>query len=262
MFLAKPKSRKTHSVDLKRRPPKSLPWPLSCGKSPSLSTPAFSVRGSGPQGLRRPRFSFFRFTCQTPRNLAAPSPANARAAETPRIRHGHKIMAGCSFTVNSEGLRRRAIAPKRAARREVYIGFRSRHCQRPRRQNERCEFVDEAAIFTGSEAARQSRGTTQRSAWIGLFTHLAPHCGHIPPPFFAQSCRGRRNAGKRQRQLTFQPRRSGRLIGPPRGSFCAFSQGVNQDLSGCRTWLRIRKVAGCDGPSAIATAGDGGLGPS
>jgi len=28
---------------------------------------AFSVRGSGPQGLRRPRFSFFRFTCQTAR---------------------------------------------------------------------------------------------------------------------------------------------------------------------------------------------------
>ena len=35
---------------------------------------AFSVRGSGPQGLRRPRFSFFRFTCQTARNLAVPLP--------------------------------------------------------------------------------------------------------------------------------------------------------------------------------------------
>jgi len=34
---------------------------------------AFSFRGSGPQGLRRPRFSFFRFTCQTSRSLTAPS---------------------------------------------------------------------------------------------------------------------------------------------------------------------------------------------
>ena len=34
-------------------------------KARTLSGQTFSVRGSGPQGLRRPRFSFFRFTCQT-----------------------------------------------------------------------------------------------------------------------------------------------------------------------------------------------------
>jgi len=151
-------------------------------KKPSLSYQAFSVRGSGPQGLRRPRFSFFRFTCQTPRNLAAPPPANARAAETPRIRHGHKIMAGCSFTVNSEGLRRRAIAPKRAARRRVYIGFGRRHCQRPHRQNARCEFVDEAAIFTASAAARQSPGAVQRLAAMSFgaaCAALRPHSSAV-----------------------------------------------------------------------------------
>ena len=176
-------------------------------------------------------------------------------------------MAGCSFTVNSEGLRRRAIAPKRAARHEVYIVFRSRHCQRPRRQNERCEFVDEAAIFTGSEAARQSRGTTQRPAWIGLFTHLAPHCGHIPPPFFAQSCRGRRNAGKRQRQLTFsastvrsvdraaagivlrlQSRRQSRLVRVPDLVTNSESRGMrrtecDRDCGGRWSWTKLDYAA-------------------
>jgi len=30
-------------------------------------------RGSGPQGLRRPRFSFFLFTCQTARDHGGPT---------------------------------------------------------------------------------------------------------------------------------------------------------------------------------------------
>ena len=38
-----------------------------------FSTQACASAKSGPRGLRRPRFSFFRFTCQTARNLAAPS---------------------------------------------------------------------------------------------------------------------------------------------------------------------------------------------
>jgi len=91
---------------------------------------AFPVRGSGPQGLRRPRFSFFRFTCQTSRSLRAPplplrdAPAwgaacKGRAAETRTsvmaiLDHGRML----GHRVNSEGLRGRAIAPRRAARRE------------------------------------------------------------------------------------------------------------------------------------------------
>jgi hypothetical protein len=45
-------------VDLKRRPPKSRPDRTTGPET----APAV---GDGPQGLRRPRFSFFRFTCQT-----------------------------------------------------------------------------------------------------------------------------------------------------------------------------------------------------
>ena len=52
-------------VDLKRRPPKSRP------AAPPSKTHV-SARGRGPQGLRRPRFSFFRFTCQTARDRVAP----------------------------------------------------------------------------------------------------------------------------------------------------------------------------------------------
>jgi hypothetical protein len=48
-------------VDLKRRPPKSRPDRAAGPKQ----APAVD---HGPQGLRRPRFSFFRFTCQTARN--------------------------------------------------------------------------------------------------------------------------------------------------------------------------------------------------
>jgi hypothetical protein len=53
-------------VDLKRRPPKSRP-----------AAPFEDIRlhsGRGAQGLRRPRFSFFRFTCQTARDQGGPAP--------------------------------------------------------------------------------------------------------------------------------------------------------------------------------------------
>ena len=46
-----------------RVPPKSLPT------APFVDC---STRGHGPQGPRRPRFSFFRFTCQTARDQGGP----------------------------------------------------------------------------------------------------------------------------------------------------------------------------------------------
>jgi hypothetical protein len=72
-------------VDLKRVPPKCLVRP------PPESKTSVLVRGSGPQGLRRPRFSFFLFTCQTARGPGGPrSPVNRRAVEAfrPRQRSG------------------------------------------------------------------------------------------------------------------------------------------------------------------------------
>jgi hypothetical protein len=93
--------RHDHSVDLKRRPPKSLPTVLR---------EQFPDRESGPQGLRRPRFSFFRFTCQTTRDPEGPRlpfPHRGRqgigSRRSSHIRLGLSS-AGCS-PLDSEGLR-------------------------------------------------------------------------------------------------------------------------------------------------------------
>jgi hypothetical protein len=119
---------KFKSVDLKRRPPKSLPWPPRFRRRRT-----FSVRGSGPQGLRRPRFSFFRFTCQTARNrdgsvVPTPAPKGSGAGDARTsdmaIAHGRMI-----HRINSEGLRGRAIAPRGGASKRPYIGFSPRYCQ-------------------------------------------------------------------------------------------------------------------------------------
>ena len=75
---------------------------------------AFSVRGSGPQGLRRPRFSFFRFTCQTAREPHGPHfPANWKADEA----KASEPYRGLILAKSEELLRTRHRARKRTARR-------------------------------------------------------------------------------------------------------------------------------------------------
>src|SRR6476661_2734168 len=44
----------------------------------------FPIQGGGPQGLRRPRFSFFRFTCQTARGSRG-SPLPGEPREPPKL---------------------------------------------------------------------------------------------------------------------------------------------------------------------------------
>ena len=77
-----------------------------------------SARGRGPQGPRRPRFSFFRFTCQTARDQGDPLPGGpeSRRNPTPPTEIG-----GWSPNI-SEELRGRAIAPRR--RRTVWGVYR------------------------------------------------------------------------------------------------------------------------------------------
>jgi hypothetical protein len=103
---------------------------VSSGRAISRRRQAFSDRGSGPQGLRRPRFSFFRFTCQTARDpCGSRSPKRRGAAEAQDFRHdrtpGHTA---------GEELRRRAIAPKSGRRAVVGAlygrGHRVVNCQR------------------------------------------------------------------------------------------------------------------------------------
>ena len=99
---------KRPSVDLKRRPPKSLPGRLRA---------RFTRAKSGPQGPRRPRFSFFRFTCQT---------AGTPAHSTRRREHGHEHGRMLGHRVDSEGLRGRAIAPRRRRTQEDLYRVRLR----------------------------------------------------------------------------------------------------------------------------------------
>jgi hypothetical protein len=95
-----------HSVDLKRRPPKSLP-------TASPSWDCSHDRGHGPQGLRRPRFSFFRFNCQTARDpRRSPYPSEfQKASKPPAADLGRKLC----HRIISEELRRRAFAPSGGA---------------------------------------------------------------------------------------------------------------------------------------------------
>jgi len=154
---------------------------------------AFSVRGSGPQGLRRPRFSFFRFTCQTSRSLATPSPVTP---EPPKPAHPTwpRGWPDDSPYENSEGLRGRVIAPRRRRVQRPYIGFGSRHCQPPTSQNTYFDSTTQVRrpLCTAHETDGPSASQTLqiRPSNPGL----APHCGHIPPPFLRNSRRGMRNA--------------------------------------------------------------------
>jgi hypothetical protein len=119
-------------------------------------------------------------------------PAICRSRRSPHIRHGQEP-AGCSFhRENSEGLRRRAIAPKRRRRaKKGYIVFAPGCCQPFGRRKNALWIVHWAANFAGPNSVfRRPR---------------SPHCGHIPPPFFALSYRGVAPRGKRRHLLRFQP---------------------------------------------------------
>jgi hypothetical protein len=108
-------------VDLKRRPPKSRPDRAAEPKQAS----AF---GDGPQGLRRPRFSFFRFTCQTaegpvkvPFSSLLPLAANGRDGRQEPPKSTHPTEPDAVHRVISEGLRRRAVAQAAARQEGLYI---------------------------------------------------------------------------------------------------------------------------------------------
>jgi hypothetical protein len=90
--------RELNGVDLKRVPPKSRPAAPHGRNHPLAWIVPYVLRGS--QGLRRPRFSFFRFTCQTAwdRN---PVSGHARdfAKQTPSVRtDGYSLLSVKSFS--------------------------------------------------------------------------------------------------------------------------------------------------------------------
>jgi len=113
-------------VDQKRRPPKSL--------SDRTSTPDKPKRGQAqdqrrsPQGLRRPRFSFFQFTCQTAREQAC-SPTQWQAKGPSKHQSSRQQSEALShWSVRSfEGASSRRQAGGDAVCR--YIGFARGRCQ-------------------------------------------------------------------------------------------------------------------------------------
>jgi hypothetical protein len=86
-----------------------------------------STRGGGPQGPRRPRFSFFRFTCQTARDRGVPLSGSPGEPSKPKP----PTEIGCWSPNISEELRRRVIAPRRRRTVFAYIGRRRGDCQQP-----------------------------------------------------------------------------------------------------------------------------------
>ena len=180
---------------------------------------AFPVRGSGPQGLRRPRFSFFRFTCQTSRSLRAPplplrdAPAwgaacKGRAAETRTsvmaiLDHGRML----GHRVNSEGLRGRAIAPRRAARREGVYSLAWTALSTAAPPKSPLWIVGRKLARKRGPAKSANFGRELRRSKLAPGHYPVPaagagpwsHCGHIPQAFF--TFRGVEHVAKSRRQV-------------------------------------------------------------
>jgi hypothetical protein len=159
---------------------------------------AFSVRGSGPQGLRRPRFSFFRFTCQTSRSLTTPSPVH-RSRRSPHIRHGHGA-GRMIHRINSEGLRGRVIAPRRRRVQRPYIGFGSRHCQPPASQNTYFESITPVRrpLCAAHQPAGPELSMTPANPAVksGPYAALRPHSSAVLAQFASGNAHARGSATK------------------------------------------------------------------
>ena len=133
-------------------------------------------RSGGPQGLRRPRFSFFRFTCQTARKPGGfHSPMGREADEAKASDHNRMPVPAIS-----EELRRRAIAPV-SGRRAVWTGLYGRPNV----------VVNRKPLCTLLVARPRLQRLSQFSRFaVRQLLRLAPHLGHIPPPFLARRAWG------------------------------------------------------------------------
>jgi hypothetical protein len=133
------------------------------------------ARESGPQGLRRPRFSFFLFTCQTARGPGGPRPpAKRRAVEASRFRPRSDAFS-LSSVRSFEG------APShREADGAPYRTIYSR--RRPAMSTPHARNTKASAAPSGPQvpaADRHLDGPTCNGK------RSTPHCGHIPPTYFA-----------------------------------------------------------------------------
>jgi len=111
-----------------------------------------------------------------------PRPRLRQSPEPPKP--AHPTEPDAVHRAYSEGLRRRAIAPKRRRAQNAYIIFAALQCQhlggqnrgnRPRRWSNLARFF--------APPAHQSVEAQPRPFMASATA--APHCGHIPPTFFA-----------------------------------------------------------------------------
>ena len=141
-----------------------------------MTAPAENLRlhrGRGPQGLRRLRFSFFLFTCQTARERGAPT--LRRTEEPTKLRHPRTT--GWRFTVpvrsfRGASSRRNAVAGADGP----YIGGGSIRCQRENRKFFDTHFRRRA---NSREATRNGRDLCANRHLVSPKQTSMPHRSHI-----------------------------------------------------------------------------------
>jgi hypothetical protein len=125
------------------------------------------------------------------------------------IAHGRMI-----HRANSEGLRRRAIAQRRRAK-KAYIVFTYGHCQRFGRQNAACGSPRKPPTQAPTWPTRRTCADPHPIALQQpSVSKAAPYCGHIPPSFL--HIRVGENApcsGERQYPITVELSPSGHPTG-------------------------------------------------
>ena len=140
---------------------------------------------SSPQGLRRPRFSFFRFSCQTARNLSVPPPERPEGRRSLTL--PMQISEAWSPNI-SEVLRRRTITPRAdGAPYPPYIVFNPDGCQPVRPKNAIAWLPPPRSTKSGRPLFEVEKEAAPIKGLLpGRKTvrpPRAPHCGHIHRPF-------------------------------------------------------------------------------
>jgi hypothetical protein len=185
-FLAKRELHKTHSVDLKRRPPKSRPaaplvedklQPREAARKDSAVHVSLSsdspVKQPGTLRLRPPPH----FPPPHEGREVRGSRRNPAHPTWPQD-HGRMLV----HRVNSEGLRRRAIAHEAAARREgLYRLWSPALSMAGLTEMSPVDSPIRRQFLPGSDAARTFARSHAQGRPDQAFAHLAPYCGHIPP---------------------------------------------------------------------------------
>ena len=122
---------------------------------------------AGPQGPRRLRFSFFRFTCQTARGSGDPhSPVARRASK--KLMHPRTI--GCRFTVPVRSFRGAPSRRKRTARRWVVYRLRPDGLSTGNQPTFRTPLHPLTPVLGGLSLGRRNNDLMD----------AAPHSSHIP----------------------------------------------------------------------------------